>query len=251
MTDVTDYHFDDFTDAEYRDLLRLAKSGWKLISFDEYRTPGRVCLWRHDVDFSIHRACSLAQIEAQEGIQATYFVLLHSNFYNLMEDEVAERVLRILELGHTLGLHFDPQFYTKTILSRAEVLKQLEFEKQILQHFIKTKINTFSVHIPEVGDRINLKDQEIAGMTNAYGQDIQNNFSYCSDSNGYWRFRRLRDVLENGSDDRLHILTHPELWTPEPMSPRSRITRCIEGRAAKQHQRYDEILKISGRKNIR
>ena len=71
------------------------------------------------------------------------------------------------------------------------------------------------------------------------------------ESNGFWRHRRLRDVLEAAEDERLHVLTHPVWWTPEPVSPRMRITRCIEGRAAKQHQWYDDLLAREGRENVR
>lgn len=73
---------------------------------------------------------------------------------------------------------------------------------------------------------------------------------YVSDSNGYWRYQRLSDVLENSENEKLHILTHPEWWTPEIMPPRERISRCIEGRSAKQHAIYDEALRKAGRLNV-
>jgi len=72
-----------------------------------------------------------------------------------------------------------------------------------------------------------------------------------SDSNGYWRFRRLREVLEVADDEKLHVLIHPSWWVPEPMSPRTRITRCIEGRVAKIARRYDQFLLEMGRENVK
>ncbi len=245
------YHFEDFTDNEYRSLLRLAKANWEIINFPDYGKPGRVCLWRHDVDFSMHRAVKLARIEAEEGVQATYYVLLHGKFYNLLEDEVAERLAEILDLGHMLGLHFDAQFYAKSIYDRTAILDKMEFEKQILQHFFNVDVRTFSFHIPDAGGWINVDEQEINGMINAYGQEIKEKFGYCSDSNGYWRFRRLRDVLEAATDNKLQVLTHPELWTPEPMSPWARVKRCVDGRATRQIEWYDDILEKSGRINVR
>lgn len=245
------YHFEDFTEVEYRKLLRLVKANWELISFTDYRKPGRVCLWRHDVDFSVHRAYHLAQIEAQEEIQATYFIHFHSKFYNALEDEVAERISKIQALGHIVGLHFEPQFYANTMHGHSEVLQQIEFEREIMRNVFKTEVPAFSIHIPELSDLSSIDSDEVNGMVNAYGPYIRNNYRYCSDSNGYWRFLRLKDVLESASDKRLHVLTHPEMWTPEPMSPRARVTRCIEGRATRQHQWYDDILTRAGRDNIR
>lgn len=245
------FYFEDFTESEYRNLLRLAKDSWEIIPFTDYKKNGRVCLWRHDVDFSMHRAYKLAQIEAEEGVRATYFVLLHSNFYNLLEDEIAKRLVKILEMGHVLGLHFDPQFYAKTTQDRDAILQQMEFEKQVLQQFFGVGVQTFSFHNPDSGSWTKVDKQEIGGLINAYGQEIRENFSYCSDSNGYWRFRRLRDVLEAAADSKLQILTHPEMWTPEPMSPRDRVARCIQGRSARQNQWYDDTLSKAGRKNVR
>lgn len=245
-----DYHFEDFTEAEYRELLCLVKANWELISFADYRKPGKVCLWRHDIDFSVHRAYRLAQIEAEEGIRTTYFIDLHSKFYNAFEDEIAERIAGIQALGHILGLHFDPQFYSASLNSRPEVLRYLRVERRIMRHIFKTEPYAFSIHDPDSVRWLDFNKDEIGGMINVYGQYIRNNYSYCSDSNGYWRFRRLRDVLEDASDEKLHVLTHPEMWTQEPMSPRQRITRCIEGRAARQHQWYNDILAKSGRENV-
>lgn len=245
------YYFEDFTESEYRKLLQLAKASWEIIPFLDYKKEGRICLWRHDVDFSMHRALRLAEIEAEEGVRASYFVLLHSNFYNLLEDEIAKRLIKILDMGHTLGLHFDPQFYARTTLDRSVILQQLEYEKQILQHFFGTNVDAFSFHMPDTDGWIKQDEQEIGGIINAYGREIREQFSYCSDSNGYWRFRRLRDVLESAEDSRLQVLTHPEMWTPEPMSPRARVTRCIQGRSERQSQWYDETLAKSNRDNVR
>lgn len=245
------YRFEDFTETEYRKLLRLAKANWELISFTDYRKPGKVCLWRHDIDFSVHRAYRLAQIEAEEGIRATYFIHFHSKFYNALEDEVAERISKIQALGHMLGLHFDPQFYATAMNRRSEVLEQMEFERGIMRNVFKTEVHAFSIHIPDLSDWSSINTDEVNGMVNAYGPHIKSNYCYCSDSNGYWRFLRLKDVLEAAGDEKLHVLTHPEMWTPEPMSPRARVTRCIEGRAARQHQWYDDILARAGRDNVR
>ncbi|MBT5716894.1 MAG: hypothetical protein HOI70_08280, partial [Opitutae bacterium] len=54
---------------------------------------------------------------------------------------------------------------------------------------------------------------------------------YVSDSNGYWRYRRLWDVLQKSQDSCLQVLTHPVWWQEKPMPPRQRIFRSVYGRA--------------------
>ena len=88
-------------------------------------------------------------------------------------------------------------------------------------------------------------------MVNAYGARSASATSYVSDSNGYWRHSRLPDVLAEGEAERLHVLTHPEWWQPQPMSPRERLERCIEGRSAAVRDWYDGLLESEGRDNVR
>lgn len=243
--------FEDFTEAKYHALLKLAKANWNLIGFADYRLAGRCCLWRHDIDHSVHRAYRLAKIEAEENIKTTYFIHLHNEFYNFLEAEIAELIFKISDLGHDLGLHFDPKFYSERFANKEDLTCWLKFEQEILEKTFQVKIQAFSFHQPDVGNWLNIDQDEIGGMVNAYGKYLRLNYGYCSDSNGYWRFSRLQDVLQTAEDEKIHILTHPEWWTPEPMSPRDRISRCIAGRAEKQHQQYDSILYKEGRKNIR
>ena len=237
----------DFTEAEYASLVRLAKANYRFIRFPEYRDAApQSLLWRHDLDLSVHRALALARIEAEEGVASTFFVHLHSPFYNALEAEVAARIAEILSFGHDLGLHFDPLFARSRGKATDEALRA---ERTLLEDVFGSPVLSFSLHNPDVAGWAADED-EVAGMVNAYGGYLRRTFAYCSDSNGYWRFRRLRDVLESAEDERLHVLTHPEWWVPEPMSPRERVSRAIEGRAARQHDRYDRVLAEMGRENI-
>jgi hypothetical protein len=230
---------DDFTEDEYRRLVRLACQRYRLVHYGDYRdAPAGSALWRHDLDFSVHRGRALARIEADEGARATYFVSLHSPFYNALEAEVADLVREILALGHDLALHFDPSFY----VSRSMVLEEaLTLERELLESLFESRVEAFSIHNPAFVQWSDDRD-EIAGLVNAYGTTLRGSWGYCSDSHGSWRSRRLRDVLEAGADERLHVLTHPEWWVPEPLEPLARVARSIDGRAARQHERYDRVL---------
>lgn len=237
----------DFTVSEYSDLLKMAKDNYRFIAFsDEYE--GKTILWRHDVDYSVHRAVKMAALEEELGIRATYFFQLGSSLYNLFEKEIKDLVCSICEMGHFIGLHFDPALYT--IESRQNLSKFLNFEKQILESLVEKEVMSFSFHNPNDKSRL-FRDDMYAGMCNAYSEKIASKYFYCSDSNGYWRFDRLRDVLSTNLHDKLHVLTHPVWWQDQYMSPRERIVRSAMGRANNMLSNYDKLLLNHQRLNIK
>jgi hypothetical protein len=242
------YNFSDFTEDRYGEMLATARGRY---SFEPFGTEAAEphLLWRHDVDFSVHRALRLAQIESEQGVRATYFLSLHSELYNLLEAPVFDRVKAILDLGHWAGLHFDASFY-KGIESEEALAERLSFEQGLLEPLLERPVAAFSLHNPTEDQVSQFDSGEIAGMVNAYGAELRERYTYVSDSNGYWRQRRLPEVLEEGAEPRLHVLTHPEWWQAEAMSPRERLARCIEGRALATGRWYDELLDAWGRENV-
>ena len=238
----------DFTEANYRRALELAGRHYSFASYDN-RPPGRHVLWRHDLDYSVHRGLRIAEIEAELGVRSTYFMYPRSQFYNLLSELVLPKARRIIELGHNLGLHFDPTAYGA--MSREELVRHIEFERDLLAEIFGVVPVAVSFHMFGVLEGPPLDDDVMAGMVNAYGRAIQSAYGYCSDSNGVWRHRRLFDVLEEAKEDRLQVLTHPEWWTPEPMPARGRIQRCLDGQAAALGKFYDDLLDGYGRPNVR
>ena len=94
----------------------------------------------------------------------------------------------------------------------------------------RARCEAVSLHNPSVSGTEDLDVEELGGMVHAGARSVRDGYAYVSDSNGYWRFERLAEVIAAGAHERLHVLTHPEWWQEEPMSPRERILRCIEGR---------------------
>ena len=66
----------------------------------------RFVIMRHDIDFDLEKALFFAEMEAELGVQSTYFFLLRTNHYNVFSREGTDIVKRILGLGHDMGLHF-------------------------------------------------------------------------------------------------------------------------------------------------
>ena len=242
--------FDDFTEAAYAGCVRMARQRWRFIRFTDVPCDGRVVLWRHDVDLSPHRALRLARIEADEGVTSTFFIHLHSEFYNALERQVADIFRRIAGLGHEIGLHFDPNFHRESIQSREDIERLLKSEAAVIESLSDQPVRAFSFHNPDVGPWLAYDDDVLGGLRSAYGRTIKRDFQYCSDSNGYWRFRRLQDVLADESIEKLHVLTHPGWWQVEAMSPKARVLRCIQGRASAVQAGYEKLLADNNRVDL-
>lgn len=240
-----------FTEAAYRELLQLARDRYALLTFREAAAAAGGLLWRHDIDVSVHRALALARIEHEAGVRASYFVYLHSLFYNAFEDAIVDRLRAIAALGHELGVHFDAHFHGLAIDDGPSLSRAVASEAAAIESLIGSQVVAVSFHDPDRHGGAVAADDEIAGLVSAYGRTIRDRFGYCSDSNGYWRFAPLGDDLTSGRHARLHVLTHPEWWVPEPMSPRARIARAIDGRAASAAAVYDRTLAALGRRNLR
>jgi hypothetical protein len=181
---------------------------------------------------------------------ATYFFMLKSRFYDLYEAEVLSRAREIVSLGHHVGLHFDAEIYTDPIWTAEALETRLAEERERLCALLKCDVGAVSFHNPGMTTLETPSQGSLAGMVNAYGASLRDGYGYCSDSNGYWRFDPLSTVLVSNRHERLQVLTHPEWWTPEPMAPRERIERCVNGRAAATMRFYDDTLARAGRLNI-
>ena len=235
-----DYYFEDFTRENYSNLIALALKKYKFITFDELKSDElNTVLWRHDIDLSMHCALKLAEIEAEMGVRANYFVLPHSEFYNIFEKEVTEILFRIKELGHNIGLHFDSHYYGITSEDNLEefLLKEVE----MFRSFFNIEIKAFSFH-NTTEFTLSCEKDTYAGLINVYAESIKKNYDYCSDSNGYWRYRRLKDFLMDDSIVNAQVLTHPGWWLDEVMAPFDRIKGIVKARHDKVLADYVKIL---------
>ncbi len=246
---TTNYYFEDFTEDGYRACLALAGGYWRFESFGTTTAAPHV-LWRHDIDVSPNRALRFAEVENAAGVKATYFFLLHSEFYSCLEQSIRAVMRRIAALGHYVGLHFDVAFYDD-IIDLPSLERRIEFEADVVADLAESRPVAVSFHNPTPQQLERYDQPRLAGLVNAYGRPLRTGYHYVSDSNGYWRFHRLHDVLIARANPALHVLTHPEWWTPESRSPRDRIVRAIEGRAARGLAAYDAFLKAQGRENVR
>ena len=239
------YHFSDFTWANYRKLLTLAKGVYEFRDYASSDQGGRFVLWRHDVDFSPRGALRFAELESEEGTTATYFFLLRSRFYNLLDEGSRDVVARIAALGHEVGLHFEYDYHGA--LGEAGLVDRLREEKEILEAVTGTEVRAFSFHMPTEAT-LRFTERTYAGLLNVDSEYFRSHVDHCSDSNGYWRHRRLEDVLRETESDRLQVLTHPVWWQYEPMPPAERLRLCVDQSGREMLAWYERVASESGRK---
>jgi hypothetical protein len=173
-----------FDVGHYRELLDAAQAGgYRFAFFDRPPEPGTVLL-RHDVDLSLDAALRMAELEAEAGAAATYFLLTRSEFYNLDSASGVRAIERLRDLGHRVGLHavwphvdrddrFDP------------VLAWHNPDPEYMREPVEGFVNVMEAPWADV---------------------------YRSDSNQHWRQGCPHEELRVGAFDRLQLLTHPEIW---------------------------------------
>ena len=101
-----------------------------------------------------------------------------------------------------------------------------------------------------MGSALSIEDYRLSGMINAYAKKFKQSYHYISDSNGYWRYLRLYDLLKRADEKRIQILIHPGWWQKTVMPPRKRVIRCIEERSKCTLETYDAILKLVSHKEF-
>ncbi len=208
----------EFTCDRYRAILNAGRvAGYRFASFDEIKAIRRgqekVCLLRHDCDNDLAAAARMAEIEAEEGVSSTYFVMLRSVMYNLLAPPQAAFAHRIRSLGHWLGLHFDEAAVAHM---RAELLAaEVDRERELLRAEFGCSIDVVSFHQP--GARV-LAGEVKLDCINTYDRTDMEGFYYTSDSNLGFRGREPDELFASGEHPRLHILIHPEWWTENATS---------------------------------
>lgn len=170
----------------YRELVEAARAGgYRFAFFDRDPQPGDLLL-RHDVDLSLEAALELAELEAELGASATYFVMTESVFYNLASPAGERALGRLRELGHRVGLH--------AVHPRAEL--DARFDPVLAWHNPGPEF----MSVP------------LDGVANAMEPRFFVPGRYRSDSNQHWREGCPHEALARGDLEWLQLLTHPEIW---------------------------------------
>ena len=170
----------------YRELLAAARDGdYRFALFEHEPEQGDIFL-RHDVDLSLEAAVELAEVEADAGVIATYFLMTQSVFYNLASPIGVRALNRLRELGHAVGLH--------AVWPGAELDERFD--------------PVVAWHNPEESTM----SQPIDGAVNVMEPRFFAPAHYRSDSNQHWRSGCPHQALAERAVEWLQLLVHPEIW---------------------------------------
>jgi len=200
----------EFDLGHYRELLGAARAGgYRFALFDRPPEPGTVIL-RHDVDLSLDAALAMAELEAETGAVATYFLMIRSEFYNLDAASGMAAVERLRELGHRVGLH----------AVWPDVDRDDRFDPVLAWHnpdpeYMREPVEGF----------VNVMEPPWADV-------------YRSDSNQHWRQGCPHEELAAGSLERLQLLTHPEIWAYAGATMRETMLAMLD---AERGRRLDQL----------
>ncbi|WP_143423325.1 polysaccharide deacetylase family protein [Halegenticoccus soli] len=215
----------EFTFERYGALLdELTSAGYAFTGYERSLADGEAIL-RHDVDWSPEKACRMAEIEADRGVTATYFVLVTSPFYNVHFGEIRDCLHRIESLGHTVALHFSTHQYWDAEPPGEELRRRVDEEQSVLGTVTREMGDAVAFHIPPSWTL----DRSFDGITSAYEPRFFSEIAYRADSGQRWRDEH---PFDGGIPDRLQLLTHPGLWGETDASFEARL-REQEG------QRFD------------
>ena len=129
---------------EYENFLSQFKRNGYIFKFFHQKIfeKGNIIL-RHDIDFDTKYALNIAKIEKKLDIRSTFFFLIRSESYNILDPQEIKRIKEISSMGHEISIHFDPSIY-----KRSKILEGLKYERKIFEYLFNIKIKIIIFHRP-------------------------------------------------------------------------------------------------------
>jgi hypothetical protein len=226
----------EFSLDAYAALLRtLRELGYRDVEFQDADPASPHLILRHDVDMAVDSAVRMAEVEADMGMRADYFVLLRSDLYNPLSEHGERGMRRILELGHRIGLHFDASLYPGRDADGLDRLCAAECAQ--LESWFGISIGMVSFHRPAPAF-LGL-ERNVGERGHTYQPRYFKDIAYCSDSRGGWHHGHPLEKVRAADRRALQLLTHPVWWDSKGgETPAERLDRL----AAERHDRYRSEL---------
>ena len=196
----------EFSQRGYTDLLkRMKAANYAFVRMsDALSTDGKRIILRHDIDFSVEYALEMARLEKSQDIEATYFFMTTSEFYNIFNERNRKALRQIHEMGHEIGLHWDSRFVPRNgELTDRFFAGQLALLSEIFGH----SVTSASQHVPT--DTPAIKIDHLVKVE-AYSNEIMQSFEYVSDSSMAWRDLTPLDLIN--ANVSFQFLAHPIWW---------------------------------------
>lgn len=208
----------------YEELLSsFLTKGFRFIKFEGFcASKNSQLILRHDVDFCIELALQMARLEEKIGVTSTYYFLITSDSYNLLSKKNSESVKCIQNMGHSVGLHFDPTHYI-------DEQQGFEHELELFENnFGTTKSMSFHRPSQHVLEGVSWLPSRIIG---AYQEQYFRSIAYISDSGGEFRFGHPLDHSSFENLQNIQLLIHPIWWMTNESHTIPKIKEFLSGNA--------------------
>jgi len=242
---------------KYRELLVNAqKAGYNFCDFSvitENKPPSlsksNTCLLRHDVDADISAALVMAKLEQQIEVASTYFIMLRSPLYNLLGRKNHSMVEEIINLGHSIGLHYDQGFDSIRNWSLTQTAAAIEREAQVIEAQFDTKVTAVSFHQP--GSEVLNGDIDTGFRVNTYDRKRLADFEYYSDSNRQFKLPEFQNVniedsLASMCPNNIQLLIHPIWWVYDDMATEAVWDKAISSNFQNMQEQLIETERAFG-----
>ena len=226
-----------FSYTEYRNIITLVKNSLPIMDFSEVNEEvNTFCVLRHDIEFSIDRALTMARIENDDlGVHSTYTVQLRNNTYNALSQKNIEAIQEIESMGHYIGLHQNPP-----MMDDDELVDYILKDIETLEHYYGFEVDRFAFHRCGSNPGILEKYVEVPDKINCYAKDFFHYFKgdtpedlrvhYLADSNHDWKYGHPFSIDYWDIPQKMQLLTHPYSWTDEGYDNLDNYTELIRER---------------------
>ncbi|MCL0034123.1 hypothetical protein M1M94_01335 [Thermodesulfovibrionales bacterium] len=215
---------DLLTHAAYDKLLAaICGAGYRVVTVRQYLQGEReplLLVLRHDVEWDVSRALTIAEIEKAHGIRSTMYFRVDTKAFDLS----AMRYLQ--DEGFEIGYHFNTLDRCGGDFNRAIAL----FEKELQElREAGIKIDTVCSHgdprVKKIGYKVNneifLKDPDLCKRSGLLGEaylDIDfSSLQYFSDAGIKWNedvsTKKLISRITQKEWPVIYMLTHPDYWS--------------------------------------
>jgi hypothetical protein len=232
----------EFTYDWYRSFLdRIRETGYEFRPFSASVETGDVLL-RHDIDLSTEDALTMAVIEAERDVSATYGILFTASLYNPLEREHRNRIRAIESLGHDLVLHFSPHQYwdPEREPDEDQLGERIADERKILDTLAAECDETVSFHRPPSW----VLDRPLDRWRNTYAPTYFSDITYHADSGQRWR--KAPPTIEDFGEA-AQVLVHPGLWGERDEAFEQRVRRSVTNACRRTDRNaHQEYLPVEG-----
>jgi hypothetical protein len=195
------------------EILDRFRATHRLVAFADVRDgipDDPLVILRHDVDYLPEAALALAREEASRGIRATYFLLLNSVYYNLLDPRYAAAASQLVELGHEVGLHYDVNFLHR--FPEGQWPRLMEMQAGVLAQLSGQPVTSIAMHQPGLYGEDPLRHRRDLPFLNAYDDRFFRAMTYVSDSCRAWRDSTWELLSGGPLPTQMQLALHPLNW---------------------------------------